>query len=132
MFMKSFLLLLQPKRFILHIMLAAILIVNPYPLFAIQENSDQIQVLTQKVSKDFSKKFCNGIGFGLSQESAFTFALKENEQAFIKKKGIKNINQDDLATMIATNIIEGCGGPINLSGQDGIKEFKSYYIGSKK
>ncbi len=32
-------------------------------------------VLITKVSKSFTKKFCNSIGFGLSKESAMNFSL---------------------------------------------------------
>ena len=45
-------------------------------------------VLIKKVSKSYTKKFCNSIGFGLSKESAMNFSLKENNQVFNKKKSL--------------------------------------------
>ena len=45
------------------------------------DNSD----LINKVSKSYTKKFCNAIGFGLSKESAMKFSLEENKQVFKKK-----------------------------------------------
>ena len=85
-------------------------------------------VLIKKVSESYTKKFCNSIGFGLSKESAMNFSLKENNQVFNKKKGFNNINKELLADKIALEVVEKCGYPINLSGEQGILEFKTYYL----
>ena len=85
-------------------------------------------VLIKKVSQSYTKKFCNAIGFGLSKESAMNFSLKENNQVFNKRKGYNNINKELLAEEIAIAVVEKCGYPINLSGENGISEFKSYYL----
>tara|TARA_Y100001968_G_C19346986_1_gene712585 strand:+ start:610 stop:1023 length:414 start_codon:yes stop_codon:yes gene_type:complete len=84
--------------------------------------------LIKKVSKDYTKKFCNSIAFGLSKESAMNFSIEENKKAFEKRKGFQNINKELLAEEISSLIIETCGYPINLSGEKGIKEFKNYYL----
>ncbi len=94
-------------------------------LFA-SESSDS--VLIKKVSESYTKKFCNSIGFGLSKESAMNFSLKENNQVFNQRKGFNNINKEFLADKIAIEVVEKCGYPINLSGEQGILEFKSYYL----
>ena len=85
-------------------------------------------VLIKKVSQSYTKKFCNSIGFGLSKESAMNFSIKENNEVFRKRKGFNNLNKDILAEEIATEVVENCGFPINLSGEKGITEFKSYYL----
>ena len=85
-------------------------------------------VLIKKVSDSYTKKFCNSIGFGLSKESAMNFSLKENNQVFKKRKEFKSINKDLLADKIAIAVVEKCGYPINLSGEQGILEFKTYYL----
>ena len=85
-------------------------------------------ILIKKVSKSYPKKFCNSIGFGLSKESAMNFSIKENNQVFKKRKGINNINKESLAEEIAIAVVEKCGYPINLSGEKGILEFKTYYL----
>ena len=90
------------------------------------ENIDSM--LIKKVSKSYSKKFCNSIGFGLSKESAMNFSLKENNQVFNKRKEFNNINKDLLAESIAIEVVEKCGYPIELSGERGILEFKRYYL----
>ena len=85
-------------------------------------------VLIKKVSESYTKKFCNSIGFGLSKESAMNFSLKENNQVFNKRKEFNNINKDLLADKIAIAVVEKCGYPINLVGEQGILEFKTYYL----
>ena len=101
------------------------LIIVPIEVYA----SDSVEaVLIKKVSKSFTKKFCNSIGFGLSKESAMNFSLAENNKVFNKKKDFNNINKELLAGEIAIQVIENCGYPINLSGENGILEFQNYYL----
>ena len=88
--------------------------------------------LIKKVSRSYTKKFCNSIGFGLSKESSMNFSLQENNQVFNNRKGFKNINKEVLAEEIAIGVIEKCGYPINLSGEKGIMEFKNYYLSKDK
>ena len=89
-------------------------------------------LLIQKISKDYTKKFCNAIGFGLSKESAMKFSIEENKQVFKNRKEFNNIDKDILAEEIATSVIEKCGYPINLSGEKGIMDFKMYYLSNNK
>ncbi len=88
--------------------------------------------LIKKVSRSYTKKFCNSIGFGLSKESSMNFSLKENNQVFNKRKNFENINKEALAEEIAIEVIETCGYPIKLSGEKGIMEFKNYYLSKDK
>ena len=88
--------------------------------------------LIEKITKDYTKKFCNGIGFGLSKESAMNFANKENNLTFQNKKGIDSINKELLANNIAVSVVDTCGYPIDLKGEEGIKEFENEYISMKK
>ena len=85
-------------------------------------------VFIKKVSKSYTKKFCNSIGFGLSKGSAMNFSIKENNQVFNKRKEFNNINKELLADKIAIAVVEKCGYPVNLSGEQGILEFKTYYL----
>ena len=98
-------------------------------LYALESDNS---VLIKKVSKSYTKKFCNAIGFGLSKESAMKFSMEENRQVFKKKKEINNINKELLAEEIAISVIEQCGYPLNLSGENGINEFKNYYLSKDK
>ena len=111
------------------IICSTLIIVHTEVLYA-SENVDSI--LIKKVTKSYTNKFCNSIGFGLSKESAMNFSLKENNQVFKRKKGFNNIKKELIAEEIAIAVIEKCGYPINLSGEKGILEFKNYYLSKDK
>ena len=84
--------------------------------------------LIEKISKDYTKKFCNSIGFGLSKESAMRFSFSENKEIFKNRKGIKNIDKELLAQKIASSVIDGCGYELDLYGDKDIEEFANYYL----
>ena len=84
--------------------------------------------LIEKISKDYTKKFCNSIGFGLSKESAMRFSFSENKEIFKNRKGIENIDKELLSQKIASSVIDGCGYQLNLYGEKDIEEFANYYL----
>ena len=84
--------------------------------------------MIDKISKDYTKKFCNSIGFGLSRESAMKFSFLENKEIFKNRKGIKNIDKELLAQKIASSVIDGCGYQLDLYGDKDIEEFANYYL----
>ena len=81
--------------------------------------------LIERISKDFSTKFCNGVGFGLSEESAVNFAMKENMAIFKKKKGIENIDAKAIAEKVIISVGDKCGYSLNLSGDQWEMAFKT-------
>ncbi len=98
---------------------------NSVKAFAIDADSSSF---IKKISKSYTKKFCNSIAFGLSKESAMNFSIEENKKVFKNKKELRFIDNELLAEEIAISVVENCGYPINLSGDKGIKEFKAYYL----
>ena len=114
---------------IIFMMCSILIIFNAEEIYAIESVNS---VLIKKVSKSYTQKFCNSIGFGLSKESAMNFSLNENNQVFKKRKDFNNLNKELLAEEIAIAVVEKCGYPINLSGEKGILEFKDYYISKDK
>ena len=118
------------RLFVIIFMICSILIIsNTEEIYALESVNS---VLIKKVSKSYTQKFCNSIGFGLSKESAMNFSLKENNQVFKKRKEFNNLNKELLAEEIAIAVVEKCGYPINLSGEKGILEFKDYYMSKDK
>ena len=83
--------------------------------------------LIERISKDYTNKFCNSIAFGLSKESAMNFANKENNIIFKKKKGRADLNQQLLKNTIAVSVVEKCGFLIDLRGDEGITKFENDY-----
>ncbi len=98
---------------------------NTEVLYALDSDNSSF---IKKVSKDYTNKFCNAIGFGLSKDSAMNFSIEENKQVFKKREEINYVNKELLAEEIAISVIEKCGYPINLYGEEGILEFKNYYL----
>mgnify|MGYP001440359083 CR=1 FL=1 len=70
-----------------------------------QKNIDN---LTNKVAKKFSRTFCNTSNFGISDEGAIEFAVGETTKEFSKNKLIKFINFDEINKKIITNIEADC------------------------
>tara|TARA_Y100001968_G_C19391738_1_gene735971 strand:- start:680 stop:1084 length:405 start_codon:yes stop_codon:yes gene_type:complete len=98
---------------------------------AILASDDKNDILIQKISKDYSKKFCNGIAFGLSKESAMKFAANENYMIFNKKILANDLNEKLIAKEIAISVLDGCGFRLELKGEEDIEEFQNQYISMK-
>ncbi len=121
---------LKIKKFIANLSLFVVLTIN---IFLIQSDiayalEAKDSKLIDKISKDYTKKFCNSIGFGLSKESAMKFSFSENKQIFKNRKGIKNIDKELLAQKIASSVIDGCGYQLDLYGEKDIEEFANDYL----
>ncbi|ABX08743.1 Hypothetical protein P9211_08121 [Prochlorococcus marinus str. MIT 9211] len=71
--------------------------------------------IESKASKNISKKFCNSLGFGLSDESAMRFALGENSQENTNNAITGSTNPRDLISSIESDIMEKCGYLIGSS-----------------
>tara|TARA_E500000331_G_scaffold325983_1_gene343763 strand:+ start:577 stop:981 length:405 start_codon:yes stop_codon:yes gene_type:complete len=99
--------------------------VYPKPILASDKTNEP---LMKKISRDYTKKFCNGIGFGLSRKSAIEFANKENNLIFAKKIVANDLNKQSIANEIAISVVEGCGYALDLKGEEDIKEFEKEYI----
>tara|TARA_B100001250_G_scaffold271128_1_gene234035 strand:- start:1423 stop:1803 length:381 start_codon:yes stop_codon:yes gene_type:complete len=84
----------------------------------------QNDALIERIAKDFSKKFCNGVAFGLSQESAMNFAIKENMATFSKRKGVENIDNVALAEKVSISVSDKCGYLLDFSEKELFFNFK--------
>ena len=90
--------------------------------------NNQNDQLIERISKDFSKKFCNGVAFGLSEESAMNFAIKENSAIFYKKRGIENVEKEILAESVSIKIVDKCGYQLNLLDEQWVAKFQEAYF----
>ena len=121
----------QIMFFCFSFMFIFISIFGSFNLIALANTDKQNDQLIEKISRDFTKKFCNGIGFGLSKESAMNFADKENSLTFQKRNGVNELNKKLLANKIAYSVIDTCGYPLGLKGEDGVLEFEKEYNSMK-
>tara|TARA_Y100001968_G_C18691856_1_gene407249 strand:- start:19 stop:387 length:369 start_codon:yes stop_codon:yes gene_type:complete len=101
------------------------LLLGSFPLDLHSLTINQNDKLIGRIAKDFSKKFCNGIGFGLSEESAMKFAIKENIEIFKNNKEIANIDNKVLSEKIYISVIDNCAYPLQLSEGEWMSNFKN-------
>ena len=119
------------KKFLLGFLLFIIILnINlffrqPENVFALDAKDSK---LIEKISKDYTKKFCNSIGFGLSKESAMKFSYNENKEIFKNRKGFENINKELLSQKIAYSVVDGCGYQLDLYEDKDIEDFAEYYL----
>ena len=86
----------------------------PFDLEVNALSTKQNDALVERIARDFSKKFCNGVGFGLSQESAVNFAINENLAVFKKKKGIENLDSKAIVEKVSIAVDDKCGYLLDL------------------
>ncbi len=127
------------RRYILvgiSILLILNVLIFDSPILA--ENTEKVQTIEKKIARNYSNKFCNAIGIGVSPESAIRLAIDENKNAKynpalwleLVRSGDENINkiaEDRLSTFISKEIIEKCGAAIGLSGDKGIDYFNEFF-----
>ena len=92
--------------------------------------------LEMNIAKGYSRKFCNAIGMGMSKESSLRLAIEENsspifnsslwlELAMSGEKNINDIDKNKIISNVSREVIDNCGYPLGLEGDEGIKEFET-------
>ena len=97
---------------------------------AFDTSDPSVSLLQNRISNNFSKKYCSAIKNGFSKDEAMTSAIikTENIVAFLYNPQKKWIEKDDLANQVALKVITGCGWSFGLIGREGINYFKSYFL----
>ena len=89
-----------------------------------------VSFLQNRISNNFSKKYCNAIQNGFSKDEAMKSAIikTENIISFSYNPQKKWIEKSDLANQIALQVVNNCGPSFGLIGKDGVDYFKSYFL----
>ena len=108
----------------------AVVFFHPLNTFASHTSDPTVSLLQNRISKNFSKKFCNAIQNGLSKDEAMTSSIvkTENIVSFSYNPQKKWIEKEDLANQISIKVINDCGWSFGLIGKEGIDYFKSYFL----
>ena len=103
---------------------------HPVGTFASHTSDPTVSLLQNRISKNFSKKFCNAIQNGLSKDEAMKSAIvkTENIVSFSYNPQKKWIEKEDLANQISIKVINDCGWSFGLIGKEGIDYFNSYFL----
>ena len=89
-----------------------------------------VSLLQNRISNNFSKKYCNAIQNGFSKDEAMKSAIVKTENiiSFSYNPQKKWIEKSDLANQISSQVVNDCGRSIGLIGNEGINYFKSYFL----
>ena len=112
------------------VLLTIIFLFNPPITLAFNSSDPSVSLLQNRISKNFSKKYCNAIKNGLSKDEAMTKAIikTENIISFSYNPQKKWIEKDDLANQISSQVVNDCGWSFGLIGNEGVNYFKSYFL----
>ena len=117
-------------RHIFSFVFFAVVLLHPLTTFASHASDPTVSLLQNRISNNFSKKFCNAIQNGLSKDEAMTSAIikTENIVSFSYNPQKKWIEKEDLANQISIKVINDCGWSFGLIGKEGIDYFNSYFL----
>jgi len=117
-------------RLFFSFVILGIILLNPLISFASHTTDPTVSLLQNRISKNFSKKFCSAIQNGLSKDEAMRSAIikTENIVSFSYNPQKKWIEKEDLANQISIKVINDCGWSFGLMGKEGTNYFKSYFL----
>ena len=117
-------------RLFLSFVFLAVVLLHPLSTLANHTSDPTVSLLQNRISKNFSKKFCSEIQNGLSKDEAMISAIikTENIVSFSYNPQKKWIEKEDLANQISIKVINDCGWSFGLMGKEGIDYFKSYFL----
>ena len=117
-------------NFLLVFFTTAFFLLKPSVSFAINTSDPSVSLLQNRISNNFSKKYCRAIQNGLSKDEAMKSAIikTENIISFSYNPQKKWIEKDDLAYQISAQVVNDCGWSFGLIGKEGIDYFNSYFL----
>ena len=104
--------------------------VNLTPCYAFDTSDPSVTLLQDRISNNFSRKFCKAIQNGFSKDEAMKSAIVKTENiiSFSYNPQKKWIEKDDLANQISSQVVNDCGYSFGLIGEEGVDYFKSYFL----
>ena len=112
------------------VLLFIILILNPSLGLAFDTSDPSVSLLQNRISNNFSRKYCKAIKNGFSKDEAMKSAIVKTENiiSFSYNPQKKWIEKDDLANQISLQVVNDCGWSFGLIGKEGVDYFKSYFL----
>jgi len=78
------------------------------PVYSLDTSSKTLEKYTKKISKKFTRTYCNTTKFGISYEGALAFAIGETNKEFKNNKLNKLIDYSLLKNAIVNNLENNC------------------------
>ena len=98
--------------------------------FAYNTSDPSVSFLQNRISNNFSSKYCKAIQNGFSKDEAMKSSIVKTENiiSFSYNPQKKWIEKDDLANQISLKVVNDCGWSFGLIGKEGVDYFKSYFL----
>jgi len=98
--------------------------------FAYNTSDPSVSLLQNRISNNFSRKYCKAIQNGFSKDEAMKSSIVKTENiiSFSYNPQKKWIEKDDLANQISLQVVNDCGWSFGLIGKEGVNYFKSYFL----
>ena len=112
------------------LIISVIHLLNPPSGLAFDKSDPSVSLLQNRISNNFSRKYCKAIQNGFSKDEAMKSAIVKTENiiSFSYNPQKKWIEKDDLANQISLQVVNDCGWSFGLMGKEGVNYFKSYFL----
>ena len=117
-------------KFIIGLLFFIVNLLKPSIGLAFDTSDPSVSLLQNRISNNFSRKYCNAIQSGYSKDEAMKSAIVKTENiiSFSYNPQKKWIAKDDLANQISLKVVNDCGRSFGLIGKEGVNYFKSYFL----
>ena len=117
-------------KIFLCLLFSGIILLKPALTNASHTSDPTVSLLQNRISNNFTKKYCKAIQNGFSKDEAMTSAIikTENIVSFSYNPQKKWIEKEDLANQISIKVVNNCGRSFGLIGKEGIDYFKKYFL----
>jgi len=117
-------------KFFLGLFFFIIYTLNPPISLAFDSSDPSVSLLQNRISNNFSRKYCKAIQNGFSKDEAMKSAIVKTENiiSFSYNPQKKWIEKSDLANQISLKVVNDCGRSFGLIGKEGVNYFKSYFL----
>ena len=117
-------------NFLFGLFLFIVYLLNPLVGLAYDKSDPSVSLLQNRISNNFSRKYCSAIQNGFSKDEAMKSSIVKTENiiSFSYNPQKKWIEKNDLANQIALQVVNDCGWSFGLIGKEGVEYFKSYFL----
>ena len=117
-------------KFFIGLFFLLVYFLNTTTVLAFEKSDPSVSLLQNRISNNFSRKYCKAIQNGFSKDEAMKNAIVKTENiiSFSYNPQKKWIEKDDLANQISLQVVNDCGSSFGLIGDEGINYFKSYFL----
>ena len=117
-------------KFIIGFLFFIVYLLKPSIGLSFDSSAPSVSLLQNRISNNFSRKYCTAIQNGFSKDEAMKSAIVKTENiiSFSYNPQKKWIEKDDLANQISLQVVNDCGWSFGLIGKEGVNYFKSYFL----